>query len=247
MLGKRAKSGLKVESLEPRMLLAVDITVSPFDHQQTWIGGGAVTRSTPATSLTGTPEPAKSQALDWLFEDLNLPYMRNFSFRGEVTNDNNDPFDLDLSAMDIPYRAAEHELLMEAQARGVDVKLMPYSMSYPEFLQNPDGTFNGDAPNFFLELAEWFYANLAHIKTTYGMQVEMFDPFNEPNFNDDINFALATDIMEQTIPALRQMVDDNFATYGVEMPQVVGPSKPWYRVGGNLADRLEEQPPCRLG
>ena len=232
---------LSIEQLEPRQLLAVDVTVNPFDHQQEFIGGGAGFTLYSGHLVSGVPAAQRQEVYDWLFEDLNLPDLRIFSFRGEANgNDNDDPFDLDLAGMEIPTRDTEFTIYQEAIARNPDTRVMAYTNTHPDFLKNPDGSYNTSLPNFHEELAEYWYGNLVITKQRYGVQIEILDVLNEPDFSSDINRSLAIDIVANTVPALQNLVDTHFATYGVEMPIIAGFSNGTAASGNNWLSDLEQ-------
>lgn len=205
-------------------MLAVDVDVMPFDHQQEFIGGGAGFTLYSGHLVNGITASQRETVYDWLFEDLNLPELRIFSFRGEAAgNDNNDPFDLDLAAMDIPTRDTEYTIYQEAIERNPNTRVMAYANSVPPHIADADGNHDLNAPNFHEEHAEWLYANLVITKQRYGVDIEMLDILNEPD-NGKLSRTESAAVISGTVPALQALVDANFATYGVTMPLITGPS-----------------------
>ena len=221
-------------------MLAVDITVSPFDHQQEYIGGGAGFTLYSGHLTTGVPSAQRQEVYDWLFKDLNLPDLRIFSFRGEeFGNDNSDPFDLDLNAMNIPTRDTEFEIYQEAIARNPNSRVMAYTNTHPDFLKNPDGSYNTSLPNFYEELAEYWYGNLVITKQRYGVEIDILDVLNEPDFKSELNLSLSTEFLANTVTALENLVTLHYATYGVEMPIISGFSTGTAASGNNWLSGLE--------
>ena len=221
---KNRRSMLSIERLENREMLAVDVDVMPFDHQQEFIGGGAGFTLYSGHLVNGITASQRETVYDWLFEDLNLPELRIFSFRGEAAgNDNNDPFDLDLAAMDIPTRDNEYTIYQEAIERNPNTRVMAYANSVPPHIADADGNHDLNAPNFHEEHAEWLYANLVITKQRYGVDIEMLDILNEPD-NGKLSRTESAAVISGTVPALQSLVDANFATYGITMPLITGPS-----------------------
>ena len=230
------------EQLEMRQMLAVDVTVAPFDHQQTFLGGGAGFTLW-GGHLVNVPAAQRETVYDWLFEDINLPDLRIFSFRGEANgNDNSDPFDLDLAAMEIPTRDNEFVIYQEALERNQNTVVMSYAASVPPHLANEDGHHDLNVPNFHLEYAEWLYANLVVTKQRYGVQVDMIDMLNEPDLGK-LSRTEAAEVYTNTVPALRQLVEDNFDEYGVEMPRITGASTLTVQAAQNWLEDWEANDP----
>ena len=220
----RLSTNLSLEQLEPRMLLAVDIEVNPFDREQTFLGGGAGYGLYHGHLVNGVPEAQREEVYDWLFKDLNIPIFRGFNFRGEEAgNDNADPFDLDLAGMAIRTQDTMNELYQEAIERNPEIKVMSYAAGVPPHLANADGHHDLSKPNFHEELAEWLYGNLVTTKQRYGFQIDMLDILNEPDLGK-LSRSEAAQILAGTVPALQNLVDANYATYGVDMPLIVGAS-----------------------
>ena len=242
---ERCRSPRSFERLESRELLAVDVTLSPFDHEQTFLGGGAGFTLYSGHLVHGVPAAQRETVYDWLFEDLNLRDLRIFSFRGEANgNDNDDPNVLDLEAMQIPTRDTEFTIYQEALERNPDTKVMAYASSPPPHLSNADGHHDVSKPNFFAEYAEWLYANLAITKQRYGVQIEMIDLLNEPDLQGKVSRADAAQIYANTVPILRQLVADNFDEYGVTMPLVTGTSNLTANGGASWLTDFEQNEPA---
>ena len=236
---KRRKP-LSMEQLERRELLAVNVTVNPFDHQQEFIGGGSGYGLYAGHLVNGVPAGQREEVYDWLFEDLNTAVIRMLSFQGETAgNDNSDPFDLDLAAMNIPFQSAEYTVYQEAIARDPDLLVMSYTNTHPDFLKNPDGTYNTSLPNFYEELAEFWYGNMAYMKLNYGIQLDVLDVLNEPDFKSELSLSLSTDMLANSVTALENLVNLHYPTYGVEMPLVSGFSNGTAQAGNNWLTGLQ--------
>lgn len=236
----RQGTKLSIEQLEQRTLLAVDVTVSPFDHQQEFIGGGSGYGLYAGHLVNGVPAGQQEEVYDWLFEDLNTAVIRMLSFQGETAgNDNSNPFDLDLAAMNIPFQSAEYTVYQEAIARDPDLIVMSYTNTHPDFLKNPDGTYNTSLPNFYEELAEFWYGNMAYMKINYGIQLDVLDVLNEPDFKSEFSLSLSTDMLANSVTALQTLVDLHYPTYGVEMPLVSGFSNGTAQAGRNWLTGLQ--------
>ena len=110
-----------------------------------------------------------------------------------------------------------------AHRRNPDSLVMAYANRLPEYLLDADGMRDLSLPHFHEESAEWLYANLAITKQRYGVDIDIVDLLNEPDFQR-VTEDVARQVFEFTVPALQHLVDLHFDTYGVEMPLISGPS-----------------------
>jgi hypothetical protein len=178
--------------------------------------------------LVGTSEALREQAFDWLFKDLSHEYFR-FSFwnrtskGGEHTNDNDDPNIVNWDAMDFHDHDIFATMFREALERNPRTKTMVYATDVPLFLQNEDGIEDYSNPNLWAELAENMFANLINMKKNEGIQVDMLDIKNEPDW--PINLKNVTrDRIINIIPILQALINGPQNDCGLKMPQIVAPS-----------------------
>jgi hypothetical protein len=207
---------------------APTITIRPYEHKHTFWITGATHDWYPNHLLVGTSEALREQAFDWLFKDLSHEYFR-FSFwnrtskGGEHTNDNDDPNIVNWDAMDFHDHDIFATMFREALERNPRTKTMVYATDVPLFLQNEDGIEDYSNPNLWAELAENMFANLINMKKNEGIQVDMLDIKNEPDW--PINLKNVTrDRIINIIPILQALINGPQNDCGLKMPQIVAPS-----------------------
>ena len=203
-------------------------TVRPYEHKHTFWITGATHDHYPNHLLVGTSEVLREQAYDWLFKDLSHEYFR-FSFwndtfhGGELTNDNDDPNIVNWDAMPFPNHDIFATLIREALERNPKTKTMVYACHVPDFLEDENGHEDYSKPNLWAELAENMFANLINMKKNEGIQVDMIDITNEPDWTG-IGILVTQDRIIKIIPILRALINGPQNDCGLKMPQVVAPS-----------------------
>lgn len=217
---------------------APTITIRPYEHKHTFWITGATHDHYPKHLLEGTSEVLREQAFDWLFKDLSHEYFR-FSFWnrkkgtdtgerivGEVINDNDDPNIVNWDAMEFWDHDIFATLIREALERNPKTKTMVYATDVPFFLQNEYEFEDYSNPNLWAELAENMFAHLINMKKNEGIQVDMIDIKNEPDWPDDFNigFIVTQDRIINIIPILQALIDGPQNDCGLKMPQIVAPS-----------------------
>ncbi|MHC4643154.1 MAG: hypothetical protein ACYS32_16040 [Planctomycetota bacterium] len=204
------------------------ITVRPYEHKHTFWITGATHDWYPNHLLVGTSEVLREQAYDWLFKDLSSEYFR-FSFwnriskGGEHTNDNDDPNIVNWDAMDFHDHDIFATLFREALERNPRTKTMVYATDVPLFLQGLDGHEDYSNPNLWAELAENMFANLINMKKNEGIQVDMLDIINEPDWQGP-GILVTQDRIINIIPILQALINGPQNDCGLQMPQIVAPS-----------------------
>jgi hypothetical protein len=200
------------------------ITVRPYEHKHTFWITGATHDWYRDHLLIGTSEPLREQAFDWLFKDLSHEYYR-FSFwnrtftGGEHTNDNDDPNIINWDNMPFPGHDGNATLIREALERNPKTKTMVYATDVPLFLQGPDGHEDYSKPNLWAELAENMFANLLNMKKNEGIQVDMIDIKNEPDWPDHLKRNVE-DRLINIIPILQALINGPQNDCGLQMPQI---------------------------
>ena len=204
------------------------ITIRPYRHKHIFYITGATHDWYPNHLLVGTSYALREQAYDWLFKDLSHEYYR-FSFwnriskGGEHTNDNDDPNIVNWDAMDFHDHDIFATLIREALERNPNMKFMVYATDVPLFLQGPDGHEDYSNPNLWAELAENMFANLINMKKNEGIQVDMLDIKNEPDWPSNLK-TIVEDRIINIIPILRALIDGPQNDCGLQMPLIVAPS-----------------------
>ncbi len=207
---------------------APTITVRPYEHKHTFWITGATHDHYPRHLLEGTSEPLREQAYDWLFKDLSHEYYR-FSFwndtfhGGELTNDNDDPNLINWDAMPCPDHDIHAILIREALERNPRTKTMVYACHVPDFLEDENGHEDYSKPNLWAELAENMFAHLINMKKNEGIQVDMLDITNEPDWTG-IGILVTQDRIINIIPILQALINGPQNDCGLKMPQIVAPS-----------------------
>ena len=210
------------------------ITIRPYEHKHTFWITGSTHDWYRDHLLFGTSEVLREQAYDWLFKDLSNEYYR-FSFwndpchGGELTNDNDDPNTVNWDAMTFPGHDGNATFFREALERNPRTKTMVYACHVPDFLEvveNGNSYPDYSNPNLWAELAENIFANLINMKKNEGIQVDMIDITNEPDWPDHfgIGFMFTQDRIIKVIPILRALINGPQNDCGLQMPQVVAPS-----------------------
>ncbi len=209
------------------------VDIYPEQHNQKFLGGGVGFGNYWAHIVNGQ-SPANQQVVyDWLFEDLDLEYIR-FAFKRsfEEINDNDDPFFLDygnLNLADANNLDGAAEIRTAAFVRNTDVKMMFYAQDYPDFLKvfNNQGnivSLDYDNPNLYDEIAEWVFGNMVYLHLAHGLDVELVDLLNEPDLKPWLNRDQSAAIYENVVPALELLVISNPQLYTGPMPKIIGPS-----------------------
>ncbi|MHC4543293.1 MAG: DUF1349 domain-containing protein [Planctomycetota bacterium] len=201
------------------------ITIRPYEHKHIFYITGATHDWYRDHLLFGTSYALRERAYDWLFKDLSHEYYR-FAFwagEGESTNDNDDPNTINWDAMTFPGHDGNATLLREALERNPNTKIMAYACQVPKFLEDPNGYEDYSEPNLWAELAENIFANLINMKKNEGIQVDMIDIKNEPDWPVDIKHIVEDRIIN-IIPILRALIDGPQNDCGLLMPKVVAPS-----------------------
>ncbi|MFD0896035.1 autotransporter-associated beta strand repeat-containing protein [Luteolibacter ambystomatis] len=197
------------------------VSVHPYDHRHVYETG-----ATGFTWYWGHLKAAsnRDEALRWLFQDLNIDYIRNGFDEAETANDNSDPLSINWSKFDFPQRDTGNDWVYNrAKSLNPRLKTLTYAHSFPNWLRKSDGSPNLSAPNFHAEYAEWLFAQLVEKKAA-GVPCDVLDLTNEPDYNN-IGKDNVANILKYAVPLLRAWVNDPVRNpYGVEMPKIMAPS-----------------------
>ena len=209
------------------------VHIYPEQHNQQFLGGGVGFGNYWAHIVNGQSVVNQQVIYDWLFEDLDLEYIR-FVMKAdmEILNDNADP--LFLSYGNLNLESSNHldgaaEIYNAAFGRNNSVKTMFYAQDYPDFLKtfNNNGDISGldyDNPNLYEEIAEWVFANMVYLSLNHGMYVDVVDLLNEPDLKPWLNRQTSAEIFRNVVPALELLVLTNPQLYNGPMPKIIGPS-----------------------
>ncbi|BCU78416.1 hypothetical protein [Luteolibacter sp. LG18] len=198
------------------------VTISPYKHLQVYESG--------ATGFTWywghlRSAPNRDEVLHWLFQDLNIDYVRIGLEPCEPANDNDDPRSIDWSKLKFnPPNESNEWVCHQAKPLNPRLKVIAYGHAFPTWLR-----VNGKEPdfsnrNFHAEYAEWIFANLVNLKRAEGMNCDILDLCNEPDYKG-IGKDQAAGIFENVVPLLRAWVNDRTRNpWGVTMPKIMAPS-----------------------
>ncbi|BCU78415.1 autotransporter-associated beta strand repeat-containing protein [Luteolibacter sp. LG18] len=197
------------------------VSVYPYDHRHVYETG-----ATGFTWYAGHLSAAdnRDEVLRWLFQDLNIDYIRNGFDEAEAANDNGNPLSIDWSKFNFAERNTGNDwVYAKAKPLNPRLKTMTYAHQFPDWLRKSDGTPNFSVPNFYAEYAEWLFAQLVEKKAA-GVPCDVIDMTNEPDYHKLGEDNIAK-IIKGAVPLLREWVNDPVRnTYGVTMPRIMAPS-----------------------
>lgn len=202
------------------------VTVRPFEHRQVF--------ETSASGFTWywkhlNNSTNQAEVFQWLFNDLNIEYIRTGFQSAEAVNDNADPNSIDGSKFVFnPPNQGNNWVYREAKRMNPAMKTMTYAHGFPDWLRvSPGG--HGAAPdhanpNLHAEIAEWMFANLVNLKQNEGIVCDILDIYNEPDENG-FGRDNTANLIQNVVPLLRAWIQDPIRnTAGVTMPAVMASS-----------------------
>lgn len=206
-------------------LRAETVTVRPFEHRQVF--------ETSASGFTWywnhlNNAPNKADVFRWLFQDLNIEYIRAGFQTAETVNDNDDPNSIDWTKFAFnPPNQGNNWVYRQAKLLNPNMKTMAYAHGFPDWLRSAPGHGGGPDytnPNLYAEIAEWMFANLVNLKQNEGIVCDILDIYNEPDQNGFGRDNVAN-LLQNVVPLLRAWINDPVRnTFGVTMPKVMASS-----------------------
>jgi hypothetical protein len=226
---------------QPAVEVAANVTVDVGLRYQTWSMWTALNRRWDAPHMYYGPEqgepldlvPAEDQAaiLDLVYTDLAQngfelvlqggsqdPSFNEAShdwLAHEQENDNDDPFDLDASALVfdywIPFAAIAQEAVERIEARGVQPALGLRVSNVPAWM-SAEGSANAE------EYAEWVTALVLHLQDEYGLALVYISVNNEPEGN-----GVGPDVLAERAVALESRLRSLNLDTRVAAPETVTP------------------------
>ncbi|MCF7848330.1 MAG: hypothetical protein K9M45_05720 [Kiritimatiellales bacterium] len=204
---------------------AETIAVDPDELHQTIYGFGAGMKRQEA-ALHDLAEPARTEVLNLMFRDVDTRILRHFLRHDqEETNDNLDPYDLNLSALEFEkwYYEDQFWVLEQAQTIAGD-KIDTFYASCntaPPWMKTNTNEVGGTLETaYYTEFAEFLWGYLYYFQTVKGFPVRALSIFNEPSFevtHESMNPTAAE--CADILAAVRPYLDDRFA----ETPQLIKP------------------------
>ena len=205
---------------------AQTVTVRPFDHRQTFLGGGGATGLYSGHLVNGTNAALAELAYDWLYTDLENPFVRgSFNDHSEPVNDNNDPYVFDVTNF-VVTNQNEGVMAREATERNPRTRVMVYAEDIPLWLRIVNG--NGDYeldysnPDLFPEIAEWLFGNMYVMKQFHGVDIDCIDLLNEPDLGSSSfkhNKTDGANLLENVPPLLQALIDSPQNIWDLQMPK----------------------------
>ena len=231
-----AVTDVTVEEVDDTGGLSESYTIDLTTRYQQVTGFGAGTIFYANHLIDGLPPEYRENTYQKLFGDLNHAY-HMFWFRADVesSNDNSDPYDVDLGGFSFGANQDRFvTILNESLTRNPDVTIAVTIMSPPAWLKtngsvNGGGTLDTSVNNAYEEFGEFAFANLLWFKQQ-GISVDILNLMNEPDEvlsgQEDASYTAtqSRDVHKYTVDHIRYLINSSENTAGVVMPLIMMPS-----------------------